>query len=41
MEAEEPPQPIDTKEHDFKSVFGESDRISMMEDRNDWDNNQS
>jgi hypothetical protein len=41
MEPDELQHPLEVKDQDFKSVFGESDRISMMEDRNEWDQNQS
>lgn len=37
MEEEEVPLPIENKEPDPKSVYGESDMISILEDRNDWD----
>ena len=37
MEEERPGNPQENKDNDFRSVFGESDIASIVEDRNDSD----
>lgn len=40
LEEEHPVLP-ENKEQEFKSVYGESDMMSILEDRNDWDKEPS